>query len=375
MDSDQNPSKTKPYVAESHPLETVGGLVHPHQLEVQDFSAYALIVDARADRDFADDHIPAAVNLPVLSEDQHAEVEAQIAADRDRALQIGAGHARSTMAAHLGPVFAELAPGERVLVYGAGGDMRGALCADALRDFGYVVDELLGGWRSYRRWVSAGLTVLPRLFLLRVLGGPVSCGQSRLLTELSRQGQQTLDLMQIAAHYGSLLGPQLDQHQPPQPLFESLLLDALRHRDAWRPLWVMAARATLGALQLPVELFDAIQRAPTYEVTAPMTERITFWSETYPQDAADPLRMVEGFASKVHLIGSVRLIDWRRLALAGQTDSLVEEVLTREDEIAATRSVDAATPRPASRATIHLASREGSIIAAAVVGLQAHPDG
>ena len=44
MDSDQNPSKTQPLVAESHPLETVAGLVHPHQLEVQDFGAYALMI-------------------------------------------------------------------------------------------------------------------------------------------------------------------------------------------------------------------------------------------------------------------------------------------------------------------------------------------
>ena len=270
MDSDQNPANTQPFVAESHPLETVAGLVHPHQMEVQDFSAYALIVDARPSQDFADDHIPAAVNLPVLSDAQHAEVEAHVHADRHRALHIGAGYARSNMAAHDPTVFAEVALGERVLVYGAGGDFRGSLCADAMREVGFVVDVLLGGWKNYRRWVGAGLALLPRLFMFRVLGGPSGCGQARLLQELSRQGQQTLDLTQIAAHDGSLLGAKSGRPQPAQPLFESLLLDALRHRDAWRPLWVTAATTTLGTLQLPDELFEAIQRAPTFEMAAPM---------------------------------------------------------------------------------------------------------
>ena len=266
MDSDQNPSNTKPFVAESHPLETVAGLVHPHQLEVQDFSAYVLIVDARSPQDFADDHIPAAVNLPVLSDSQNAEVEAHLQADRHRALRLGAGYARSNMAAQVPTVFAGFSPGERVLVYGVGGDFRGSLCADATRELGFVVAELLGGWKSYRRWVCAGLALLPSLFQLRVLGGSNNCGQSRLLQELSRQGQQSLDLMQLAAHDGSLLGSQSGRPQPAQPLFESLLLDALRHRDAWRPLWVKAATATLGTLQLPLELFEAIQRAPIFEV-------------------------------------------------------------------------------------------------------------
>ena len=375
MDSDQNPANTQPFVAESHPLETVAGLVHPHQLEVQDFSTYALIVDARPSEDFAEDHIPAAVNLPVLSDAQYAEVEAHLHADRHHALLTGAGYARSNMAAHVPTVFAGVALGERVLVYGAGGNVRGSLCADALREIGFVVDELLGGWKNYRRWVGAGLALLPRLFMVRVLGGPSGCGQARLLQELSRQGQQVLDLAQLAAHDGSLLGAQSGRPQPAQPLFESLLLDALRHRDAWRPLWVTAATATLGTLQLPDELFEAIQRAPIFEIAAPMSERIKLWFQVHPQDAADPVALVESLSSKSQLVSPVRLIDWRRLALAGQTKALVEQVLTYEDELASTRSADAHYQHPIPLATIQLESLESSAIAEVAAGLIARTRG
>ena len=370
MDSDQNPSKTQPFVAESHPLETVAGLVHPHQLEVQDFSAYALIVDARAPADFADDHIPAAINLPVLSESQQAEFEREFQADRSRALLIGATHARANMDSNTLATVADLAPAARVLVYGAGSDYRGWLCAGALREHGLDVDELLGGHKNYRRWVNAGLALLPRLFLFRVLGGPSGCGQSSLLRELARQGQQVLDLAQLSAHDGSLLGAQPGELQPAQLLFESLLLDALRHRDAWRPLWVTAASApTLGGLELPRELDTALQRAPIFEVTAPMGERVKLWCQRHPRDAADPAAFVEQLALQSGQVEPGRLIEWRRLAQAGAIEALVEQILICGDALESKFSRGTGRSQAAPLATIRLESLEGPAIAEAVASL------
>ncbi len=369
MDSDQNPSKTQPFVAESHPLETVAGLVHPHQLEVQDFSAYALIVDARPAQDFADDHIPAAVNWPVLSDSEQAEFERQLQADRSQALLFGAALARTNMNSNSLTAVADLKPASRVLVYGAGGDLRGWLCAGALREHAFDVDELLGGYKNYRRWVGAGLALLPRLFLFRVLGGPSGCGQSILLRELARQGQQVLDLTQLAAHDGSPFGAQPDKSQPPQLLFESMLLDTLRHRDAWRPLWVTASTATLGSLQLPAELDAALQRAPNFEVLAPMAERVKLWCQRHPQDAADPVAWVERLAQQSGQVEPGRLIDWRRLALAGEIEALVEQFLICGDEMESKGSTGDSLSHPAPLATIKLESLESSTIAKAAARL------
>jgi len=369
MDSDQNPSKTQLFVAESHPLETMAGLVHPHQLEVQDFSAYALIVDARPPQDFADDHVPAAVNWPVLSDSEQSEFEWHLQADRSQALLIGAAHARANLDASARTAVADLKPVARVLVYGAGSDLRGWLCAGALREHGFDVDELLGGYKNYRRWVGAGVALLPRLFLFRVLGGPSDCGQSILLRELARQGQQVLDLAQLAAHDGSALGAQPGKSQPPQLLFESLLLDTLRHRDAWRPLWVTASPATLGSLQLPGELDTALQRAPKFDVVAPMAERVKLWSQRHPQDAADPVAWVERSAQQSAHVEPARLIDWRRLALAGDIEVLVEQFLIYGDEVESKGSVADGPIHPVPLATINLESLDSSVIAEAAARL------
>ena len=369
MDSDQNPSKTQPFVAESHPLETVAGLVHPHQLEVQDFSAYALIVDARPPQDFADDHVPAAVNWPVLSDSEQSVFERHLQADRSEALLFGAAHARANLDASARTAVADLKPAARVLVYGAGSDLQGSLCAGALREHGFDVDELLGGYKNYRRWVGAGLALLPRLFLFRVLGGPSGCGQSILLRELARQGQQVLDLAQLAARDGSPLSAQPGKSQPPQLLFESLLLDTLRHRDAWRPLWATASTETLGSLQLPGELDTALQRAPTFELVAPMAERVKLWRQRHPQDAADPVAWVERLAQQSAQVKRGRLIDWRRLAQAGAIEALVEQFLIYGDEMESKGSTGDDLSHPAPLATIKLESLESSTIAEAAARL------
>jgi len=282
---------------------------------------------------------------------------------------VGAAHARANMNVNAFAAVADLKPAARVLVYGAGGDLRGWLCAGALREHGFDVDELLGGYKNYRRWVAAGLALLPRLFLFRVLGGPSGCGQSSLLRELARQGQQVLNLAQLAAHEGSPFGAQPRNSQPAQLLFESVLLDTLRHRDAWRPLWVMASTSTLGSLQLPGELNTALQRAPTFEVVAPMAERFNLWCQRHPQDAADPVAWVERLVQQSAHVEPAHLIDWRRLALAGEIEVLVEQFLIYGDELESKDSTADGRSHPPPLATINLESLESSAIAEAAAKL------
>ena len=122
-------------------------------------------------------------------------------------------------------------------------------------------------------------------------------------------------------------------------------------------------------------LFRSIQRAPTFDIAAPMSERIKLWSEAHPQDAADPVSLVERLSLKSQLVSPVQLIDWGGLALAGQTESLVEQVLTCEDELVSTRSADAHSRHATPLARIQLESLESSAIAEVAAGLIAQPGG
>src|SRR5882762_5241655 len=305
-------------------IETAASLVHPHQIEVQEFSSYALVIDARSPHEYAEDHIPGAINLPVVDDVEYAEVGTKHKSDKHAAYLIGVEYSLRNIAANIKPLIAKYTPQDRFLVYCFRGGKRSRLWADNLRTIGFEVDVLAGGWKNYRRWVRAGLVSLPRTFTYRVLCGPTGCGKTRVLHELARQGHQVLELEGLASHRGSLLGDLPGQPQPTQKLFDTMLLDTLRHFDARKPVWLEAESKKIGNIQLPEVLYEAMHHAPVVNVIAPMSERVKLWREDYPHFAADPVAMVKKLEPLKPLVGKETLSEWMRLAAAGQVNELLD---------------------------------------------------
>lgn len=305
-----------------------GAVAETSELGVDEFCRYSMIIDARTPHEYREDHIPGAVNLPVVSDAEFAEVGIAYSHDPHTAYLVGAEHVSRNIAAHIHDHIAKYAAGDRFLVYCFRGGKRSQAWADTLRNIGFATDVLKGGWKAYRRWVRAGLESLPPLFEYRVLCGPTGCGKTRLLRALDREGNQVLDLEQLASHRGSLLGSVVGEPQSSQKMFDSLLLDKLRRLDTGRPVWVEAESKKVGNLQLPDALFDAMRRTRPLQVTATMSERVLVLREDYPHFVSDPEGMVEKLAPLKPLVGSDELALWRRLAQERRVDELVERLLT-----------------------------------------------
>jgi tRNA 2-selenouridine synthase len=311
------------------PVESTASLVHPHQLEVQDFASYSLVIDARSPHEYAEDHIPGAVNLPVVDDGEFAEVGIRHKTDTHAAYLAGVEYSLRNIADQIKPLISRYTPRDRFLVYCFRGGKRSRLWADNLRTIGFEVDLLAGGWKNYRRWVRAGLDVLPRALSYRVLCGPTGCGKTRVLHELRRQGQQVLELEGLAHHRGSLLGDLPGDAQPTQKLFDSALLDEMRKLDVSRTVWVEAESKKIGKLQLPEALHEAMHLSPVVNLDAPMTERVKLWREDYPHFARDPQGMVRKLEPLKPLVGKETLAHWMALATEGLVDELFESVMVR----------------------------------------------
>lgn len=337
-------------------LESSGSLVHPHQLEVQDFSNYSLIIDARSPHEYEEDHIPGAVNLPVVDDVQYAEVGTKHKTDTHAAYLIGVEYSLKNIAAQIKPLISRYTPSDRFLVYCFRGGKRSRLWADNLKTIGFPVDVLSGGWKNYRRWVRASLECLPRVFDYRVLCGPTGCGKTRLLHELRRQGHQVLDLEALANHRGSLLGDLPGIKQPSQKLFDTLVLDEMRKLTPSRPVWLEAESKKIGNLQLPEALYEAMHRSPVINLVAPMDERVRLWREDYPHFAADPVAMVEKLVPLKPLVGKEELSRWQSLAEAGQIDELFERVMVAHYDPCYARSTTRHYGPPVEARTVTLRS-------------------
>lgn len=311
------------------PADPAAALVHPQQLGVQEFASYALVIDARSPHEFAEDHIPGAVNLPVVDDAEFAEVGIRHKIDQHGAYLVGVAYSLRNIADQIKPLISRYTPRDRFLVYCFRGGKRSRLWADNLRTIGFEVDVLAGGWKNYRRWVRASLDTLSRSFGYRVLCGPTGSGKTRLLHELRRQGEQVLELEELAHHRGSLLGDLPGDPQPTQKLFDSALLAALRRFSADRVVWVEAESKKIGNLQLPESLYETMHASPVVNVDAPMAERVKLWREDYPHFARDPQVMVHKLEPLKPLVGKETLTRWMALAAGGHVDELFECVMTQ----------------------------------------------
>ena len=81
-------------------------------------SRYDLLIDARSPAEFAEDHLPGAVNLPVLSDAERAEVGTiYVQDDRFKARRLGGAYVARNVARHLETALADRGGGFRPLVY------------------------------------------------------------------------------------------------------------------------------------------------------------------------------------------------------------------------------------------------------------------
>ncbi len=186
------------------------------------------VIDVRSPAEFADDHIPGAINLPVLNDDERARVGTIYKQESPfAARKVGAALVSRNVARHLDEHFADKPKEYRPLVYCWRGGQRSGSFAIILSQIGFRATVLSGGYKTYRGQVMDGLREVSGRFEFRVLAGRTGSGKTRVLREMAALGGQVLDLEELAVHRGSLLGSEPGCPQPPQRLFESLLYQRL----------------------------------------------------------------------------------------------------------------------------------------------------
>ena len=304
-----------------------------------DFNAYGLIIDARSPREYEEDHIPGALNLPVVDNDEYAEVGTLHRTDPMGAYQIGVVYSLNNIARHVRETVAAYDRKTRVLVYCFRGGKRSKLWFDALDTIGYRVDRLPGGWKGYRRHVIEQLTTLPAQLRYLVLSGATGCGKTRLLAALQREGAQVLDLEGLAVHRGSIIGAVPGQPQPSQKLFETRLLHTLQGFDPGKPVWVEAESKMIGRVRLPPALLDGMRMGETVRVDAAMEQRVQLWREDFGHFEQDPKALIERLAYLKPLIGGEEFQAWESLAEAGEVAALFERLMRNHYDPAYARSL------------------------------------
>ncbi len=286
------------------------------------------IIDVRSPAEFAEDHVPGAVNCPVLSNDERSRVGTLYKQESPfAAKKLGAALVARNIAGHLEQRFLDKPRTWRPLVYCWRGGKRSGAMAHVLRQVGWHACTLEGGYKSYRRHVVTELAELPRRFAYRVVTGATGSGKSRLLEALAAQGAQVLDLEALAAHKGSVLGGLPDAAQPSQKMFESRLLAVLQRLTFTEPVYVEAESRKIGALQVPEALLETMRASPCLRIEASDAARVAFLIGDYDYFLADPANLKEKLDCLRELQSGEVLSRWNALIDARDWPALVGELL------------------------------------------------
>ena len=286
------------------------------------------IIDARSPSEFAEDRIPGSISCPVLDDDQRATV-GTIYKQRSafEARRLGGALVAENIARHLIERFQHKPKDWRPLIYCWRGGQRSGAFTTWLRMVGWDACQLEGGYKNWRHEVVSELAELPSRFSFRVVCGPTGSAKTRVLEALAGLGHQTLDLEDMAAHKGSVLGALPDRTQPTQKWFETCLHESLKRFNPARPVFVEAESRKIGRIHLPEALIMRMREGDCVVIDANREARLDFLVRDYAYLGADPAELCARLDHLSKLQSRETLTRWKALAASSELHTLYGELI------------------------------------------------
>ena len=304
---------------------------------------YSDIIDVRSEKEFAEDHIPGAINLPVLNNEEREKVGTiykQVSSFEAR--KIGAALVSKNISYHLSNYFVAKEKNYSPLIYCWRGGQRSNSLALVLSQISWRVTVVKGGYKTYRTYVRQQLTKLPFKFNYKVLSGLTGTGKTYILRQLENQGIQILDLEALANHRGSLLGEEWEAKLSPQPSqkhFESLLVQKLQSFDVNKTVLVESESNKIGQVYLPTELWQMMKQASCVELQLPLEARIKWLLQEYPHLVDYPDILKDKLQSLKSRYGWEKIQQWYHLIDENKWQTLVGDLLQEHYDPAYHRSM------------------------------------
>ncbi len=241
----------------------------PVETLIENFCDYDLIIDARSPKEYAESHIPGAINFYALSDEEHREVGTiykQVSPFEARVK--GASFVCLNAAEHIKKLHPAYTPKAKIAIYCARGGMRSSSLGIIFSSIGYRLDRIIGGYKAYRGFVTEYLDSFPPCDFI-TLRGNTGCGKSELLQKLDN----AIDLEGMANHYGSVFGG-ANGAQPSQKEFQNRLMHALLSVDRTRPVFIEGESMRIGSVNLPTRLYAMMATGTQVRIDAPLSQRV-----------------------------------------------------------------------------------------------------
>ncbi len=290
---------------------------------------YDTIIDVRSQSEFDEDHIPGAINLPVLNDKERKKIGTIYKKNSPfEAKILGSSLISKNISEYLIKNLKSKNGAWRPLVYcWRGGQRSRALCL-IMKEIGWRVSQLEGGYKFYRNDISKKLQILSPKLKIILISGKTGTGKTKLLNKIKSNSGQILDLEGIACHKGSLLGKDLKNKQPSQKLFESLLYGALKNINLKKHIYLEAESSKIGNLHIPQPLWKKMLVSKKINIETTLESRIKFLLNDYKYAQLDDKffkPLIDGLKRRI----SKKVIDdWKFYIKNKDWKQLTESLLT-----------------------------------------------
>ncbi len=234
-----------------------------------------VFIDTRTPDEFALDHIPDAVNIPILSNEERATVGLiykQIS--KKQAVDKGLAF----FAARLPSMMKEINKyrDKKLIINCWRGGMRSRAITGFLQGLNYNAYRLEGGYKEYRRFVReklGNIEIKPKFI---VLSGLTCTGK----TDLLKQFPNSLDLEGLAQHRSSLYGA-IGLEPRSQKMFESLILQRLKELENEKYVIIEGESRRIGDVLIPEQLWTAMKKGVNVKIESKLENRARLCVDEY----------------------------------------------------------------------------------------------
>lgn len=255
------------------------------------------VADVRSESEFEAGHIPGAMNIPILNNQERVAVGTDYK-------QKGQAEAIRTGFRLVGPRFLEIinsadhiAKGRELLVHCWRGGMRSSNFCQIIGMAKIATHQLEGGYKAYREKALSSYRIPLQL---HIIGGYTGSGKSEILRALRQRGEQIIDLETLANHKGSAFGGLMMPPQPTTEQFQNDLFDVLLRLDTSRRIWVEDESIAIGRIFLPQDFWQQMTTAPVYHLEVEKGVRVQRLVREYgPADKSAFLEAMTNITKKL----------------------------------------------------------------------------
>lgn len=286
------------------------------------------VIDVRSPAEYALDHFPAAINLPVLSNDERIQVgTAHKRASAFEGSRLGAALVARNIADIIDSQLADKPRTWRPLIYCWRGGQRSQSLAIILARIGWRTFLLDDGYQGYRRAIVEQLSAPQNTVPFVVIAGRTGTAKSLVLGQLAAAGEQVLDLEGLARHKGSVLGGLPNNPQPSQKAFESAVATVLRTIDPCRPVYVESESKKVGGCHVPDQVMVQMRASPVITIEASVPWRANYLLQDYQHFTQSKDVLFQQLDCLIPLHGSQKIAAWKHLAEQSAWPAFVTSLL------------------------------------------------